>query len=118
QIFMRARERGRRIEFAPIFPDDLAAGPVWFLNALHGISPVTHIHVGDTDLTPPRHSEETEWISWWWAQFGAHAEICEHPDLSALACFNAQTQWTCLPDNLIVTEEVSMIDPSNPNGMP
>ena len=85
QIFMRARDLGKRIEFAPIYPDDLAAGPVWFLNALHGISPVTQIQVGDTVIEPPRHSEEAEWISWWWAQFGAHTDNCEHPDLSALA---------------------------------
>ena len=83
QIFMRARDLGKRIGFAPIYPDDLAAGPVWFLNALHGISPVTQIQVGDTVIEPPRHSEEAEWISWWWAQFGAHADNCEHPDLTA-----------------------------------
>ena len=85
QIFMRARELGKRIEFASIFPEDLAAGPVWFLNALHGISPVTRIQVGDTVIEPPRHSDESEWISWWWAQFGAHTDNCEHPDLSPLA---------------------------------
>src|SRR5699024_6187291 len=50
QIFMCARDLGKKIEFAPIYPDDLAAGPVWFLNALHGISPVTQIQVGDTVL--------------------------------------------------------------------
>lgn len=83
QVFMRARELGIRIEFASIFSDDLAAGPVWFLNALHGISPVTHIHVGEKVIAPPRHPGEAEWISWWWAQFGAHADNCEHPDLSA-----------------------------------
>lgn len=83
QIFMRARDLGKRIEFAPIYPDDLAAEPVWFLNALHGISPVTQIQVGDTVIEPPRHSEEAEWISWWWAQFGAHTDNCEHPDLTA-----------------------------------
>ena len=83
QIFMRARERGKRIEFAPIFPDDLAAGPVWFLNALHGISPVTQIHMQERIISPPRHADEAEWTTWWWAQFGAHAGNREHPDLSA-----------------------------------
>src|SRR5699024_12378539 len=43
--------------------DLLAAGPVWFLNALHGISPVTQIHVGDEVLAPPRHPRENEWRS-------------------------------------------------------
>lgn len=83
QIFKRGRELGQKVEFAPIFPDDLAARPVWFLNALHGISPVTQIQVGDTVIEPPRHSEESEWISWWWAQFRAHTHNCEHPDLTA-----------------------------------
>lgn len=85
QVFQRARETGQRIEFASIFPDDLNAGPVWFLNALHGISPVTQIHVKDTVISPPRHPRESEWISWWWAQFGAYSDDGEHPDLSAFA---------------------------------
>lgn len=85
QVFQRARETGQKIEFASIFPDDLNAGPVWFLNALHGISPVTQIHVKDTVISPPRHPHESEWISWWWAQFGAYSDDGEHPDLSAFA---------------------------------
>ena len=85
QVFQRVREIGKRIEFAPIFPDDLNAGPVWFLNALHGISPVTQIHMEDTAIDPPRHPHESEWISWWWAQFGAYSDDGEHPDLSAFA---------------------------------
>lgn len=85
QVSHRARETGQKIEFAPIFPDDLNAGPVWFLNALHGISPVAQIHVEDAVIDPPRHPRESEWISWWWAQFGAHSDDGEHPDLSALA---------------------------------
>lgn len=85
QVFQRARETGQKIEFASIFPDDLNAGPVWFLNALHGISPVTQIHVTDTVISPPRHPHESEWISWWWAQFDVHSDDSEHPDLSALA---------------------------------
>lgn len=85
QVFQRAREIGQKIVFAPIFPSDLAAGPVWFLNALHGISPVTQIHVGDEVLAPPRHPRENEWGSWWWSQFGAHADDHAHPSLSAFA---------------------------------
>lgn len=85
QVFQRVRETGQKIEFASIFPDDLNAGPVWFLNALHGISPVTQIHVKDTVISPPRHPHESEWISWWWAQFGAYSDDGEHPDLSAFA---------------------------------
>lgn len=85
QIFQRARENGQKIEFASIFPADLNAGPVWFLNALHGISPVRQIHVGDTIINPPRHPRESEWVSWWWAQFGAHSDDWEHPDLSTFA---------------------------------
>lgn len=85
QVFQRARETGQKIEFAPIFPADLNAGPVWFLNALHGISPVTQIHVEDAVIDPPRHPRESQWISWWWAQFDVHSDDGEHPDLSALA---------------------------------
>lgn len=85
QVFQRAREIGQKIVFAPIFPSDLAAGPVWFLNALHGISPVTQIHVRDEVLAPPRHPRESEWGSWWWSQFGARADDHRHPGLSAFA---------------------------------
>ena len=84
QVFQRARENGQKIEFAPIFPADLNAGPVWFLNALHGISPVTQIHIEDEIINPPRHPRESDWISWWWAQFGAHSDDHAHPGLSAL----------------------------------
>lgn len=85
QLFQRAREIGQKIEFAPIFPADLNAGPVWFLNALHGISPVTQIHIEFEIINPPRHPRESDWISWWWAQFGAHSDDHAHPGLSALA---------------------------------
>lgn len=85
QVFQHARELGQKIEFAPIFPADLNTGTVWFLNALHGISPVTQIHVENTVISPPRHPRESEWISWWWAQFGVHTEDGEHPGLSRFA---------------------------------
>lgn len=83
QVFHRAREIGIQIKFAPIFPADFNAGAVWFLNALHGISPVTQIHVEGTVINPPRHPRESEWINWWWAQFGAASDDYAHPDLSA-----------------------------------
>lgn len=85
QIFQHARELGLKIEFAPIFPSDLNTGSVWFLNALHGISPVTQIHVENTVIDPPRHPRESEWISWWWAQFSTRTDDFEHPGLSAIS---------------------------------
>lgn len=53
QVVARAERLGIRVERRRLTPELVAAHPLWFLNSLHGISPVSELHVGDEVITPP-----------------------------------------------------------------
>jgi len=69
QVVSRARELGLRVERRGLTPEFAAECPLWFLNSLHGISPVSQLHVGPDIATPPAHPDAEEWRNWWWAGF-------------------------------------------------
>lgn len=69
QVVARAERLGIRVERRRLKPELAAANPLWFLNSLHGISPVRELHDGDTVITPPAHPCFDEWRDWWWGGF-------------------------------------------------
>lgn len=69
QVVSRAERIGIRVERCRITPELAAERPLWFLNSLHGISPVSELHAGDTVITPPAHPSFNEWRDWWWGGF-------------------------------------------------
>jgi len=69
QVVSRAERLGIRIERRRLTPELAAERPLWFLNSLHGISPVRELHVGDTVITSPAHPCFDEWRDWWWGGF-------------------------------------------------
>ena len=69
QVVARAERLGLRVERRRLYPGAAAEHPLWFLNSLHGISPVRELHVGDTVITPPAHPAFDEWRDWWWGGF-------------------------------------------------
>ena len=75
QVVSRAERLGIRVERRQLYPD-AAERPLWFLNSLHGISPVSELHVGDTVITPPAHPSFNEWRDWWWGGFTVEWSGC------------------------------------------
>ena len=69
QVVARAERLGLRVERRRITPELASERPLWFLNSLHGISPVRELHVGDAVITPPAHPAFDEWRDWWWGGF-------------------------------------------------
>ena len=69
QVVSRAERLGMRVERRRITPELAAEHPLWFLNSLHGISPVSELHVGGAVITPPAHPCFSEWRDWWWGGF-------------------------------------------------
>ena len=80
QVVSRAEQLGMRVERRRLTPELAAERPLWFLNSLHGISPVRELHVGDTVITPPAHSCLDQWRDWWWGGFTAEEEGIEFDD--------------------------------------
>lgn len=69
QVVSRAERLGLRVQRRRLKPELAAEHPLWFLNSLHGISPVRELHAGDTVITPPAHPCVNEWRDWWWGGF-------------------------------------------------
>ena len=69
QVVARAERLGMRVERRRLYPDAAAEHPLWFLNSLHGISPVSELHAGAEVITPPVHPSFDEWREWWWGGF-------------------------------------------------
>ncbi|MDC7108324.1 aminotransferase class IV [Corynebacterium afermentans] len=69
QVVSRAERLGTRVERRRLNPGLAAERPLWFLNSLHGISPVRELHVSDTVITPPANPGFDEWRDWWWGDF-------------------------------------------------
>lgn len=69
QVVARTETLGLPVVRRRLTPELAAAHPLWFLNSLHGISPVSELHVGDTVITPSAHPAAGEWRDWWWGGF-------------------------------------------------
>lgn len=69
QVAAEASRRGTPVERRPLRPELAADHPLWFLNSLHGISPVSELRVGGEVLTPPPHPDADAWRAWWWGCF-------------------------------------------------
>lgn len=69
QVIERAQELGLRGERRRFTLEFVAGRPLWFLNSLHGISPVEEVRGLDFALTPPPHPDAVSWREWWWAGF-------------------------------------------------
>ena len=69
QVVARAEKLDMRVERRQLKPELAAKHPLWFLNSLHGISPVSELHVGGDVITPPVHPSFNEWRDWWWGSF-------------------------------------------------
>lgn len=77
QVVSRAERLGMRIERRRLYPSAAAEHPLWFLNSLHGISPVSELHVGGAMITPPAHPCVDEWRDWWWGGFSVEWQNAE-----------------------------------------
>ena len=73
QVTRRAAALGIRTETRPLTPELAAACPLWFLNSLHGISPVTELHTPSGVIYPPSNPHATAWQQWWWDSFHKEA---------------------------------------------
>ncbi len=69
QVTARAAELGLATMQQPLIPDIAATHPLWFLNSLHGISPVSELRTATTTIRPPHYLHTEEWQRWWWSGF-------------------------------------------------
>ena len=69
QVARRASDLGIHTETRPITPELAAECPLWFLNSLHGISPVSELHAPTGVIHPPHGPHTTGWQQWWWGCF-------------------------------------------------
>ncbi len=65
QVAAQARSLGYRVTRRPLYPQLAADRPLWFLNSLHGISPVTEIHTLPGIIASPPHPDLAAWQQWW-----------------------------------------------------
>ncbi|MGO1544521.1 MAG: aminotransferase class IV [Gulosibacter sp.] len=66
QAYDRAMALDIPVTFRAIYPSELGDGPLWFLNSVHGVSPVPEVRVGDDAITVPAHPDAADWQNWWW----------------------------------------------------
>ena len=69
QVTRRAAALGIRTETRPLTLELAAECPVWFLNSLHGISPVTELYTPTGIIYPPCNPHTATWQQWWWDSF-------------------------------------------------
>lgn len=69
QVARRAADLGIHTETRPITPELAAECPLWFLNSLHGMSPVSELHAPTGVIHPPHSPHTTAWQHWWWGCF-------------------------------------------------
>lgn len=43
--------------------------PLWFMNSVHGVSPVGRIVRGGVAIDVPQHARASDWAAWWWEGF-------------------------------------------------
>lgn len=67
----RAQQQGITIEHRPVTVKEFATGdhPVFFLNALHGVSEVPWVVYQGTQYTKQRHPAASQWQRWWRESF-------------------------------------------------
>ena len=65
QVRLRLDQIGTPLRFADVSVSDLAGHAVWFLNSLHGVSPVVTLSNRGEDVPLARHPHEDEWREWW-----------------------------------------------------
>lgn len=91
QVYDRAITHGIPATFDTVTTDDLGHGPMWFVNAVHGVSPVSEISVGDAVVPIPEHPDAAEWRAWWWGTLAPISESLRdeaermHPSLANAA---------------------------------
>ena len=73
QVTRRAAALGIRTETRPLTLELATECPLWFLNSLHGISPVTELHTPSGVIYPPSNPHATAWQQWWWDSFHKEA---------------------------------------------
>ena len=69
QVTQRAAALGIRTETRPLTPELATACPLWFINSLHGISPVTELYTPTGIVYPPCNPHTATWEQWWWDSF-------------------------------------------------
>lgn len=69
QVLDRCKDLRISTAQRPLTPALAAEYPLWFINSLHGISPVSSIHTPDGSITPPPHPAAASWQNWWWQGF-------------------------------------------------
>jgi len=69
QVTRRAAALGIRTETRPLTLELATACPLWFLNSLHGISPVTELYTPTGIIYPPCNPHTATWQQWWWDSF-------------------------------------------------
>ena len=69
QVTAQAGSKGIKVAPRHITPELATEHPLWFLNSLHGISPVSEIHTSTGVITPPPHPDYAQWRDWWWDGF-------------------------------------------------
>ena len=69
QVTRRAAALGIRTETRPLTLELATACPLWFLNSLHGISPVTELYTPTGIIYPPCNPHTATWQRWWWDSF-------------------------------------------------
>ena len=74
QVRLRLEETSTPLRFADISLPELAGRAVWFLNSLHGISPVVTLSDRGKNVPLARHPHEDEWREWWLATQGGGCE--------------------------------------------
>ncbi|KAA8746757.1 aminotransferase class IV [Corynebacterium tuscaniense] len=69
QVTAQAGSKGIKVAPRHITPELATEHPLWFLNSLHGISPVSEIHTSTGVINPPPHPNYAQWRDWWWDGF-------------------------------------------------
>lgn len=69
QVLDRCKDLRISTAQRPLTPALAAEYPLWFINSLHGISPVSSIHTPHGSITPPPHPAAASWQNWWWRGF-------------------------------------------------
>ncbi|WP_284854162.1 aminotransferase class IV [Corynebacterium sp. MSK072] len=69
QVLDRCKDLRISTAQRPLTPALAAEYPLWFINSLHGISPVSSIHTPHSPITPPPHPAAVSWQNWWWQGF-------------------------------------------------
>lgn len=69
QVTERARWLGVPVRKEALTVESCCDRPLWYLNSLHGISPVSEIRTAQGTIIPPAHAATEQWREWWWSGF-------------------------------------------------